>query len=305
MTERIYVFGHRQPDTDSVMSAIAYSRLKNRIDDNEYVPVILGDVNPETAFILENFSIEKPEIMTSLEEGQKVILVDHNEPGQSIGTDKLNILEIIDHHKLGGLTTPNPLFLRFEPVGCTATIIKKMYQENNIEISKEVANMLISAAISDTLYTKSSTTTEDDKKMIEELNSIAQLDLDRFAFEIFDAKGVIADESAEKIFNNDCKEISINGKKIVVGQVETVNVEKVMAKKQDILEVMKKTNKDKASVASFLMVTDIFNELSHVLVVSDDEILLETMEVVDNQVEMKNVMSRKKDFLPRMFDIIQ
>lgn len=305
MTEKIFVIGHKQPDTDSVISAITYSKLKNFIDEShEYISAISGEINPETKFILEKFGIDTPQIVNEGDD-KKIILVDHNEKGQSIFNENSEIIEIIDHHKMGGdISTSNPIYARFEPVGCTATIIKKIYGENNIDIDEVTAKLLISAIISDTLFLKSSTTTKDDKKAIEELNKIANLDLDKFAFEVFDAKGVIANESAEKIFNNDKKEVTLNEKKIVVGQVETVNVEKVMAKKEEIITYMKQEVQTNNYLAGFLMITDIFNELSHVLVVSNDDKLLETMNVKDDMIIMKNVMSRKKDFLPKMYDYI-
>ncbi len=169
--EHVYVVGHKNPDTDSVCSAIAFAYLWNKWKetgnfdkvmkiDSEAVPVIQGDVNPETRYVLEKFGFEVPQIVTNAE-GKKVVLVDHSEKAQTIdGIDNAEIVAIVDHHKIGDISTPNPILFVNLPVGCTATVLKILFDKTGIEIPRNVAGILLSSILSDTVIFKPATTTE-------------------------------------------------------------------------------------------------------------------------------------------------
>ena len=159
--EKVLVFGHKNPDTDSICSAIAYANLKSELGVNAE-PVRLGEINSETKYALEYFQVNVPRLVEKVaQETKQVILVDHNESQQSADDiDEVRILEVIDHHRIANFQTSDPLYYRAEPVGCTATILNKLYKENGVKIKKEIAGLMLSALISDSLLFKSPTCTE-------------------------------------------------------------------------------------------------------------------------------------------------
>ena len=178
---KTYVFGHKSPDSDTITSSIVMANLEKELGNSEAQAFRLGNVNKETEFILNYLNMEAPELLESIEDGADVILVDHNSPAESIDNlENVNILKVVDHHKLA-LETSYPLFLRFEPVGCTETILCKLYEENGVEITKEIATLMLSAIISDTLLLKSPTTTDDDVVAVEKLAKIAEVDAAHFS----------------------------------------------------------------------------------------------------------------------------
>ncbi|WP_278390111.1 DHH family phosphoesterase, partial [Acidaminococcus fermentans] len=171
--ENIIITGHKNPDTDSICSALSYTWIKGQLGE-KVTACRAGNVNPETRFVLDYWKVDAPALVEKVEEGQKIILVDHNEMSQAVdGLDKADLVEIIDHHRLGGIVTSNPLFVRMQPVGCTATILYNVAVENNLTLPKEIAGLLFSAISSDTLYFKSPTTTEKDKEAAGALAKIA------------------------------------------------------------------------------------------------------------------------------------
>ena len=165
MEEKILIFGHRNPDTDSICSSIVKEILNKKNGCKESKAVRLGAVNKETQFVLNYLGIEAPELIEKVEEGQKVILVDHNEFNQSVeGIEKAKILGVIDHHRIANIETAEPLYYTARPYGCTSTILYKDFVQKGIEIEKTEAILMASAIISDTLIKKSQKTTEQDKK---------------------------------------------------------------------------------------------------------------------------------------------
>jgi len=158
---KIYVFGHKSPDTDSVCSAIAYADFKRKTDsDNEYEAVILGEINPETEFVLKKFGIDIPKVLKDVK-GKKVILVDHNHMDQTADDiNKAEIMEIIDHHNIADVQTGQPIMFHAEPVGCTATIIADFYFYHKVKLDKNIAGILLASILSDTVIFRSSTSTE-------------------------------------------------------------------------------------------------------------------------------------------------
>ena len=161
LEKEILVFGHKNPDTDTIMSSMVMANLENKLGNNAKA-VRLGDINKETEYVFNYLGIERPELIEDVVDGQSIILVDHNESTQSVGNlSNAKIEKIVDHHAMN-FTTSYPLYYRAEPVGCTSTVLYKMYKENDVEISKEIATMMLSAIISDTLLFKSPTCTAKD-----------------------------------------------------------------------------------------------------------------------------------------------
>ncbi|MTL49259.1 manganese-dependent inorganic pyrophosphatase, partial [Turicibacter sanguinis] len=178
------VFGHKNPDTDSITSTLVMTDLQTKLG-HDVMACRLGDVNKETQYILNHFQIEAPKLIDAVTENDEVILVDHNEFNQSAdGIEKARIKMVVDHHRLANFQTSEPLFYRAEPVGCTGTILYKMYKENGIEIEPTMAGLMASAIISDSLLFKSPTCTPEDEKACRELAEIAGLDVEVYGLEM-------------------------------------------------------------------------------------------------------------------------
>ena len=213
---KVFITGHKNPDTDSICSALSYAALK-QAQGVEAVAVRLGEVGKEAQYALDYFQVEAPELIASVEEKQAVMLVDHNEPAQSVdGLDKAELLEIVDHHRLGGLNTANPIFVHIEPVGCTATIITKMFDCQKIELPKKIAGLLLSAIVSDTVLFKSPTCTEQDKAAAEKLAVIAGVNLKEYGMAMLKAGADLGDLTPAQIAKTDSKPFSFGDRKSVV-----------------------------------------------------------------------------------------
>ena len=208
--EKVLVFGHKNPDTDTITSAIVYAHLKNQIGV-EAEAVRLGDVNNETKFALEKFGFEAPRMIENVAtEAKKVILVDHNEKQQSAdGIDEVQVTEVIDHHRIANFETADPLYYRAEPVGCTATIINKIYKEKGVEVPANIAGLMLSAIVSDTLLFKSPTCTEEDVAAARELEKIAGVDVEEYGLAMLKAGADLSDKSLEDLLTLDAKEFAM------------------------------------------------------------------------------------------------
>jgi len=262
----------------------------------------LGDLNPETQFVLKKFGIPVPELMTDAT-GKKLIIVDHSETTQSPDNfDKAEIIEIVDHHKIGDLTTPNPIFFLSMPVGCTCTVIKILYDYFGIEIPKEIAGIMLSAILSDTVMFKSVTTTDEDKKRAEELAKIAGIeDMQAYAMEMFKAKSDVAGKTPRDLIFRDFKDYVMSGKKVGVGQLEVVDLSLLDELKDPIYEEMKKVKEEGERHSIFLMLTDVMKEATELLVISDEPVVVEKafgVPLKERSVWLEKVMSRKKQVVP-------
>ena len=301
MTEAIYVVGHKNPDTDSICSAIAYAELKKKLGVNA-VAARQGEPNPETKFVLERFGVEAPELLTD-GTGKKVILVDHSEIGQSLDNlDQAEIVEIIDHHKVGDVTTPNPIFFLAMPVGCTATVVKTLYDYFGIEIPKDIAGIMLASILSDTVIFKSATTTDKDKKAAEELAKIAGVEnMEALGMEMFKVKSDIAGKPPRELLLRDFKDFDMSGNKVGIGQIEVVDLSLLDEVKDSLYEEMKKVKEEGGYHSVFMMLTDIIKEGTELLVVSDDTSVVERAfgkAVEGRSVWLDGVMSRKKQVVP-------
>ena len=300
---KTYVFGHKSPDSDTITSSIVMANLENELGNSEAQAYRLGNINKETEFILNYLNLEAPELLESVEDGANVILVDHNSPAESVDNLKnANILKVVDHHKLA-LETSYPLFLRFEPVGCTETILAKLYGENNVEITKEIATLMLSAIISDTLLLKSPTTTEDDKLAVEKLSKIAEIDAEEYGLEMLKAGTDLSSFSIEEILSLDAKQIDFKDVKSIVNQVNTADIGDVLKMKDDLEAGMNKIIEDEELDLFMLLITDIVNSNSQVIALGKNASLVEKaygVKLEDNTVLLEGVVSRKKQVVPIM-----
>ncbi len=297
----VFVYGHKNPDSDSVCAAIALADLKSKIGV-EAVPVVQGDLNPESNFILEKFGVSAPEIITS-GAGKQVILVDHSDLAQSLDDLKdAEILGIVDHHKLGDVTTSNPLECWIWPVGCTCTVLKEMYGFFGVEIPKAIAGIMLCAILSDTVIFKSATCTDQDKEAADALAKIAgESDLAALGMEMFKVKSAVEGTPARELVLRDYKDFDMNGNKVGIGQLEVVDLSILDSVKPDLAEDIKALKAEGGRHSVFLLLTDIMKEGSEMLIASDDEAVVQKAfgtAPEGGKVWLEGVMSRKKQVVP-------
>ena len=239
---------------------------------------------------------------------KKVVLVDHNERGQSIpGIEEADILEIVDHHRVADIQTVGPLFFRGEPLGSTATIVNKCFEENDVEMPKEIAGILLGAIISDTLLFKSPTCTPVDTKTAKKLAKIAGVDIETFAMDMFKAGTSLVGKSVEEIFNSDFKKFSFEDATVGVGQVNSMDIEGFMPYKADMLAYMNQFAKDNNLEFALLLLTDIINSNSEIFVGGPHPELVEkafNVTLEDSQGTLKGVISRKKQVVPAITSVM-
>lgn len=305
--EKVFIFGHKNPDTDSICSAIAYADFKKKLGMN-VEPIRLGELNGETEFALATFQRELPRLVTAVsEEVNEVILVDHNERQQSADDiDKVRILEVIDHHRIANFETSDPLYYRAEPVGCTATILNKIYKEKGIEIEKNVAGLMLSAIISDSLLFKSPTCTDEDVIAAHELAAIAGVDPKEYGLEMLKAGANLGDKTIEQLIKMDSKEFSMGTSKVEVAQVNAVDVQEVFSRQGDLESALQKVIEEKSLDLFVFVVTDILNSDSTVLALGSAADAVEeayNVKLENNTTLLKGVVSRKKQIVPVLTNI--
>lgn len=239
---------------------------------------------------------------------KKVFLVDHNEKEQSVdGLDDAEIVGIVDHHKLGTIGTSQPINFRNMPVGCTATIIYQLYKESNIEIPKDIAGLMLSAIISDTLLFRSPTTNELDKIAAEKLAKIADINMEEFAIKMFKAGSSLKGKSMEDILYNDFKNFNEDDYKIGVGQINTLNIEEIQNKETELLDTIEKIAHNYDYDVLALFITDIINEGSYVYFSQKSlDILSRAFDIenLTNGYYLPGIISRKKQIIPNIINIV-
>ena len=295
-----FVVGHKNPDTDSVISAIAVADLMTK-RGIECKPIIQGPAVPETKFVLEKFGLAEPEVVTSVA-GKQVVLVDHSDLAQApADLADAEVIAVVDHHKLGDVTTSSPLLMWVWPVGCTGTVIKAMYDYYGIEIPKNIAGGCLCAILSDTVIFKSPTTTDEDKKAVEALAKIAGVsDVQALGMEMFKVKSAVDGVPASELVFRDYKDFDMSGKKVGIGQLEMIDITMLDAVKGDLAAEIAKVKAD-GRHSVFLLLTDIMKEGSEMLICSDDPAVVKKAFGVDGagSVWLPKVMSRKKDVVPK------
>lgn len=299
---KVLVFGHQNPDMDTIGSAVAMSYLLNHTG-YEAEAVALGTPNEEANYALNYFELEAPRVIeTAANEVTEVVLVDHNEAQQSVSDlDKVSVKAVVDHHRIANFKTADPLYYRAEPVGCTATIILKLFKEKNVEIPREIAGVMVSAIISDTLLMKSPTCTVEDVTAAEELAQIADISLDVYGLEMLKAGTDISDKSAIDILNDDAKSFPMGDETVRIGQVNVVDLNDILVRKDELLEVMREETRLNEYGLCILLVTDIIENNSVAIVDGPAYRQFEMAfkkPIQMNTVELEGVVSRKKQVVP-------
>ncbi len=294
----LYIFGHKSPDTDTICSAIAYSYLKNQLGE-EAQAFRLGEPDDETRFVLKKFSVSLPPLLDSAK-GKDVIMVDHNEFEQSANDiEEANIVEIIDHHKLK-FSWDKPIFILTIPLGSTSTIISKLFEFKKIEIPENIAGLLLSAILSDTSILTSPETTEIDKNGIENVLE--------YGIKLLKIKTKIPEKSPREIILGDYKVYEFNGRKVLIGQVKTIDDKEVLERKEEIFEEMRKIKEENKLFGVLLMITDILKEGSTLVVVADDIKPFEkafNIRLDSGFAWLEGAISRKKQIVPPLERIFE
>lgn len=303
---QIYVVGHKNPDNDSIMAAYTYANLKNMTDaDNEYIPVRLGELPAESAMIFEEYGIDAPALIEQVSEGDVLVLVDHNEMGQAVdGIEDAEVAEIIDHHRIADVSTSAPITFINLPWGSTTSIITKLYEYFGIAPDKQIAACLLSAILTDTVILKSPTATEVDAKHVERLAQILGVDPVEFGMKIFKSRGGDDDVSIEDICSRDSKEFNFGGKKCWIAQYETVDLEGLRGRTDDIAAQVAKIQEEGGYDAALMLLTDIIIEGSDFIAAGDTDFIADAFEIsfADGPVWMPGVLSRKKQVAAKLID---
>ncbi|SFV53791.1 Manganese-dependent inorganic pyrophosphatase [hydrothermal vent metagenome] len=298
---KTYVVGHTNPDSDSIIGAISLSYLKNQLGE-ECIPVRQGKVSAETQFILDKFNAQAPEFKDSFA-GEKVYLVDFSDKAQAPkDIEEATILGIVDHHKLGDLTTDTPLECWIRPIGCSNTVIKEMFDHYQVKIPKDLAGMMMCAILSDTVIFKSPTCTKIDTKAVKELAQIAGIeDYKALAMEMFIAKSAIDGATPRDLNTRDYKEFDMNGYKVGINQLEMVDISPLEKRKAELFEDMQKMKEENNLHTILVLLTDIMKEGSLLLCLSDEPQKIESAfntKLNNNEVWLDGVLSRKKQVVP-------
>lgn len=299
---KILIFGHQNPDTDSITSSLVMANLEKKLG-HDVEACRQGAINKETEYVLNYLGIEAPTLIEDVEDGTEVILVDHANNKESVpNLANAKILKIVDHHMVA-LNTSYPLYYRAEPVGCTETIMYKLYKENGVEIDKTIATLMVSAIISDTLLFKSPTCTKEDVEVSKKLAEIAEIDLEKYGMDMLKAGTDLSSFTIEEILNLDAKEMELKGEKAIIAQVNTASIDEVLTMKADLEKSMQKIIEEKSLDLFMFVITDIVNSTSKAIVLGNSADIAERAyneKIVDNVIELKGVVSRKKQIVPIM-----
>ena len=297
----IYTCGHTTPDSDSICSAISLAYLLNKIG-REAIPARQGEANPETKYILEKFGFELPELKTEFA-GCDLYITDYSDRGQAPkDLDEATVVGIVDHHKLGDITTSAPLECWIRPVGCTNTIVKEMYEYYGVEIPANIAGIMMCAILSDTVIFKSPTCTEIDIKAVRELAEIAGVeDFGAVGMEMFKVKSQVDGVPARELILRDYKPFDMHGSAVGIGQLEVVDLAIFDGVKSELQADLDKLREENGLHTACLLLTDIMKEGSEVLVSSEDTSVFE--KAFDTKLEAGKVwldgcLSRKKQIIP-------
>lgn len=308
MENKVLVTGHKNPDTDSICSSIVMANLAKHFGV-DCKAVRLGNLNKETEFVFKHLNMEPQELIEKVEEGQKLILVDHNEKGQSVeGRENAKVLAVIDHHRIADFETNEPLYYLAKPYGCTATILFEEYKNAGLEIDKTMGTLMLSAIVSDTLLLKSPTCTEKDVKAVEELENITGLKASEYGLEMLKAGTDLSTYSSQEVINLDAKEFEKNGKKVIIAQVNTADINDVFSRREEIEFAMEKEIAEKKIDLFIFVITDIINTNSKIIALGAEKELTEKafnkkLDELDSMM-LEGVVSRKKQIAPQILEVI-
>ena len=301
----ICVVGHSNPDTDSVMSSIALAALlKAQGKDAKACMQTTADaLNPESKMLLGQFGLTAPELLTDAA-GKDIALVDFSDLAQGpANLATANVVMIVDHHKIGDVTTNNPILFRAEPVGCTGTVLNKMFKDAGVAIPKNIACGMLAAILSDTVNFKSPTCTDEDKAAVADLKGVAGVtNTDDLFMEMLKAKSSVAGIPAKDLLFRDYKDFDMKGNKVGVGQLELATLDQVADIRADLLKAMADVKAD-GRHSVLLMLTDVVKEGTDLVVLSDDPALIEKAfngKLQGSSMWVDGMMSRKKQTIPNL-----
>ncbi|HFI0321520.1 TPA: manganese-dependent inorganic pyrophosphatase [Streptococcus suis] len=305
---KLLVFGHQNPDTDAIASSYGWAHLEREVFGRDAEAVALGTPNEETAFALEYFGVTAPRVVESAKaEGvNQVILTDHNEFQQSIADIKeVEVAAVIDHHRVANFETANPLYMRLEPVGSASSIVYRAFKENGVTPPKEVAGLLLSGLISDTLLLKSPTTHATDPQVAADLAEIAGVNLEEYGLSLLKAGTNLASKSAEELIDIDAKTFALNGSDVRVAQVNTVDIAEVLERQEEIEVAMTAAIVSEGYSDFVLMITDIVNSNSEIVALGSNMDKVEAafnFKLENNHAFLAGAVSRKKQVVPQLTD---
>lgn len=300
------VFGHKSPDTDSTGSPLIWAWYLSEIKGTPAKAVLLGEPNTEAAFVIEKWGFEKPEIITTVEADQDVVIVDTNNPAElPEAINDANIIAIIDHHKLvGGLETKGPIDITIRPLACTATIMFDLMGDDAAKMPDNIKGAMLSCILSDTLEFRSPTTTDVDKALATKLASELNIDMAAYAAELFEAKSDVSEFSDAELIRMDSKEFTVDGTKFRVSVLETTAPKIVLDRKASLLNSMVDVAKEDGVDHVLLFVVDILNEEATLFIQNDTVKTVAEKSfgatVDGDAVVLPGIMSRKKQIIPNL-----
>lgn len=302
--KKIIVIGHKNPDTDSIVSSLAAEHYCDSVLKIEAKAYRAGEINNETKFVLDKFSMQAPQLLKKIKGDEEFVLVDHNELSQAVdGLQIGQVKRIIDHHKTN-LQTETPIFLRVDPIGSTASVLARMYGEAGRKVPGNIAKLILAGILSDTLNLNSPTTTETDRKLVKELNKTAKLDLKKFVAELFAAKSSLKGISLETLIAQDYKIFEMGKNKVGIAAWETTDPKSVTVQKEKIMKLLaEKKEREKLDYIVFMLV-DIVAQNSSLFIAGEKENdLLQKVfagKITDGEMFLPGVVSRKKQIVPRL-----
>lgn len=303
---KILVFGHQNPDSDAIGSSVAFAYLAKEAWGLDTEAVALGTPNEETAYVLDYFGVQAPRVVESAKaEGvETVILTDHNEFQQSISDIKdVTVYGVVDHHRVANFETANPLYMRLEPVGSASSIVYRMFKENGVSVPKELAGLLLSGLISDTLLLKSPTTHASDIPVAKELAEIAGVNLEEYGLEMLKAGTNLSSKTAAELIDIDAKTFELNGEAVRVAQVNTVDINDILARQEEIEVAIQEAIVTEGYSDFVLMITDIVNSNSEILALGSNMAKVEAafeFTLENNHAFLAGAVSRKKQVVPQL-----
>lgn len=303
---KILVFGHQNPDSDAIGSSVAFAYLAKEAWGLDTEAVALGTPNEETAYVLDYFGVQAPRVVESAKaEGvETVILTDHNEFQQSISDIKdVTVYGVVDHHRVANFETANPLYMRLEPVGSASSVVYRMFKENGVSVPKELAGLLLSGLISDTLLLKSPTTHASDIPVAKELAELAGVNLEEYGLEMLKAGTNLSSKTAAELIDIDAKTFELNGEAVRVAQVNTVDINDILARQEEIEVAIQEAIVTEGYSDFVLMITDIVNSNSEILALGSNMAKVEAafeFTLENNHAFLAGAVSRKKQVVPQL-----
>ena len=302
----VQVFGHKSPDTDSTGSPIIWAWYLNTVKGIAAAPKLLGEPNTEAAFVLKRWNLDKPEIISGVDAGAPVVIVDTNNPAElPDGINVADITAIIDNHKLvGGLETKGPIDITIRPLACTATIMVDLMGDDAAKMPEAIKGAALSCILSDTLEFRSPTTTDHDRAVAEKLAADLGVDIASYAAELFEAKSDVSAFSDAELLRMDSKEYEVGGKQFRVSVLETTSPKLILDRKDSLMASMVDVAQEDGADQVLLFVVDILNEEATLLVPND---LVKAVAeksfgatVTEDTVVLPGIMSRKKQIIPNL-----